>query len=234
MAGKPRSSARLRTTLDRVLVHDVKNVSFRLRLLLSNLDEHWDDPQFRETVKELLASTVERLEQAVGRLSTDEDAVLIKVSLDVNGLIHEVVARPPRRQRPGARAAPARLALGQVPRIWGDPFYLGDAFASLLENAAEAAGPDGRVLVRTFATGSGRRARVVVEVIDNGSGMTQEFLRDRLFRPFETTKPEGVGLGLATASQIVRFHRGTIRILSQPGGGTLVRCAFPAAAEASP
>ena len=62
MAGKPRSSARLRSTLDRVLVHDVKNVSFRLRLLLSNLDEHWEDPDFRRTVQDLLASTVERLE----------------------------------------------------------------------------------------------------------------------------------------------------------------------------
>ncbi len=58
--------------------------------------------------------------------------------------------------------------------------------------------------------------------------MTPEFLRDRLFRPFETTKPEGVGLGLATANQIVRYHRGTIRILSQPGGGTIVRLSFPA------
>jgi signal transduction histidine kinase len=58
--------------------------------------------------------------------------------------------------------------------------------------------------------------------------MTPEFLRDRLFQAFETTKPGGVGLGLATANQIVRFHRGTIRVLSQPGGGTLVRLSFPA------
>ena len=234
MAGKPRFSPRLRSTLDRVLVHDVKNVSFRLRLLLSNLDEHWDDPQFRQTVKDLLASTIERLESAVGRLSAEENAVLIKVSLDVNGLLREVAARPTRRQRPGGRTPEVRTALGPVPTIWGDPFYLGDAFGSLIENAAEAAGPGGRVLVRSFSTGAGRRARAVVEVIDNGSGMTPEFLRDRLFRPFETTKPEGVGLGLATASQIVRFHRGTIRILSQPGGGTVVRLSFPAAGETSP
>jgi len=68
-----------------------------------------------------------------------------------------------------------------------------------------------------------------VEVIDNGAGMTAEFLRDRLFRPFETTKTEGVGLGLTTAQQIVRFHKGSLRVLSQPGrfragvpaGGTL-------------
>jgi signal transduction histidine kinase len=231
MAERSRSSARLRSTLDRVLLHDVKNVSFRLRLLLSNLEEHWEDSRFRETVKELLASTVERLENVVGRLAAEQDAVLIKVSLDVNALLQEVVARPPRRPRPGAKTAGVRLALGSVPPIWGDPFYLGDAFGSLLENASEATGPDGRVLVRSFKAGTARRPRAVVEVIDNGSGMTPEFLRDRLFRAFETTKPEGVGLGLATASQIVRFHRGTIRVLSQPGGGTLVRVSFPAIPE---
>ena len=63
--------------------------------------------------------------------------------------------------------------------------------------------------------------------------MTPEFLRDRLFRDFETTKPQGVGLGLATAGHIVRFHRGTIRVLSQPGGGTLVRVSLPAVSEAA-
>ena len=87
--------------------------------------------------------------------------------------------------------------------------------------------------MRTYAAGTERRPKTVVEVIDNGAGMSPEFLRDRLFRPFETTKPDGVGLGLATASQIVRFHRGTIRILSQPGGGTVVRVVVSGGAEAS-
>ena len=55
----------------------------------------------------------------------------------------------------------------------------------------------------------------------------REFLRDRAFRDFETTKPDGVGLGLTTAHQIVRFHQGSMRVLSEPGGGTVVRLNFP-------
>src|SRR5262249_61888752 len=105
--------------LDRVLVHNVKNVSFRLRLLLSNLDEHWDDPEFRRTVKELLAATVERLESAVGRLAAEQSAVLIKVSLDVNGLLREVAERPARRGR--GNRAPRRRRLGPAPPAWGGP-----------------------------------------------------------------------------------------------------------------
>lgn len=230
-APSPRSRSKLRSTLDKVLVHDVKNISFRLRLLLSNLDDHWEDPEFRKTIRELLASTAGRLEEIVGRFAAHEDAVLIKVALDVNGLLRGVAEKPARRGQP-ARSAKRKLALGAVPRIWGDPFYLSDALASLLENAFEAAGPDGTVLLRSYSGGTARSPRVLVEIIDNGAGMTPEFLRDRLFKPFETTKPEGVGLGLATASQIVRFHRGTLRVLSHPGGGTLVRLSFPAAEPA--
>ena len=210
-------------------------MSFRLRLLLSNLDVHWEDPDFRKTVRDLLASTVERLEEIAGNFVAHEDAVLIKVELDPNDLLRRVAERPTRR---GGRAAPGAgpavsLALGEVPRVWGDPYYLTDAFRSLFENAYEAASPEGRVLVRSVAAGSARRPRTVVEFIDNGAGMTPEFLRDRLFRPFETTKPQGVGLGLTTAGHIVRFHKGTIRVLSQPGGGTLVRLSLPAIPAAS-
>jgi signal transduction histidine kinase len=230
-----RSTARLRSALDRVLVHDVKNMSFRLRLLLSNLDEHWDDGEFRKTVRDLLASTVERLEDIAGRFIEREDALLVKVELDVNDLLRKVAGKPTRRGGRGSSAEgpSVSLALGEVPRIWGDPVYLSDAFGSLLENAWEAAIPAGKVLVRSYAGGPARRPRAVVEFIDNGAGMTPEFLRDRLFQPYETTKPQGIGLGLSTASQIVKFHRGSIRILSQPGGGTLIRLSLPgAAAEA--
>ncbi len=224
----PRSSARLRSTRDRVLVHDIKNMSFRLRLLLSNLEEHWEDPDFRKTVRDLLAASVERLEGIAGRLVEREDAVLIKVALDLNDLLRKVAERPFRRAGRASAGGPlVSLALGEPPQIWADPFYLADAVTSLLENACEAAAPEGRVLIRTVSAGSAKRPRAVVEIIDNGSGMTAEFLRDRLFQPFETTKPQGVGLGLVTANQIARLHRGRINVLSQPGGGTLVRVSFP-------
>src|SRR5215471_18667415 len=124
MPDRSRFSARLKGTFDRVLVHDIKNMSFRLRLLLSNLDEHWEDPEFRKTVRELLASSVERLEDIVGRFVAHENALMIKVELDVNGLLRQVAERPPRRSSRSAPAPPVSLELGQVPRVWGDSYYL--------------------------------------------------------------------------------------------------------------
>ncbi len=229
-----RASSRLRSTLDRVLIHDIKNMGFRLQLLRANLDEHYGDPEFKRSVQELLSSTIERLDGIVGRWSAHEETVLIKVSLELNGILREVAGGATRR---GTQADPTAsaclpvlsLALSALPEVWGDPYYLRDALASLVENALEAAAPDGKVVIRSFTDRTSRRPRAIVEIIDNGSGMSPDFVRDRLFRPFQTTKPEGVGLGLFTASQIVRFHRGTIRVRSQPGAGTVVRLSFPAA-----
>jgi len=233
-----RSSSRLRSTLDRVLVHDVKNMGFRLQMLLLNMEEHYGDPEFKKLVKDLLASTIERLETIAGRYEAHEDAILVKVSLSPNDVLRVVadeVARRIGRLRGISGGDPPRLALslGAPPEIWGDPDYLKEAISSLVDNALEAAGPGGKVLVRSMAAGRGERPRAVLEIIDNGVGMSPEFVRDRLFHPFQTTKENGVGLGLFTAAQIIRYHGGTLRVLSQPGGGTIVRVSFPAARGAA-
>ena len=98
MSDKPPGSPQhLRSALDRVLVHDIKNMGFRLQMLLSNIDEHYDDPEFKRSVQELLQSTVERLDGMVERFSAHEDALLIKVALDINGVIREVASGTTRR-----------------------------------------------------------------------------------------------------------------------------------------
>jgi signal transduction histidine kinase len=238
MNEKPtRPSRRLRSTLDRVLVHDIKNMGFRLQLLLSNLEENYGNPEFKRSVEELLRSTVDRIDGIVDRFSTGDQPVLIKVAVDLNGIVREVAEGETRRGLRVPPAAPGRrtlsLALGPIPEIWGDPYYLTDALKSLIENALEAVPPEGRVLVRTYRDDSARRRRVVVEIIDNGTGMSPEFVRDRLFKPFQTTKPDGVGLGLTTASQLVHLHDGKFNVMTREGGGTVVRVSFPAVASSA-
>jgi signal transduction histidine kinase len=226
----PESPHQLRSALDRVLVHDIKNMGFRLQMLLSNVDEHYGDPEFKRAVQELLQSTVERLDGMVERFSAHEDALLIKVALDLNNVIREVVSGTTRREPDSASGQPTlSLALGVIPEIWGDPYYLRDALWSLIDNAIEATPAGGKVLIRSFTDVSRKPSRAVVEIIDNGSGMSKEFLRDRLFKPFQTTKPQGVGLGLSTAAEIIRIHDGVINVLSETArpGGTFVRLIFP-------
>ena len=235
---RPRASPRLRTALDRVLIHEIRNVAFRLEMLRGNLDGNYGDPEFHRAIHDCLASSIEKLDAIVGRYSREEPAVLVKVEVDLNGILREVASGATRR---GSRRTPEEssllpvlsLSLGGIPEVWGDPYFLRDALRSLVENAIEAAPSGGKVLIRSFATGSAARPRAVVEVIDNGTGMSREFVEQRLFRPFETTKPDGVGLGVFTASQIIRHHRGTIRVLSEAGSGTVVRLSFPGAGPGS-
>src|SRR6266536_3813701 len=163
----PDPPRRLRSALDRVLVHDIKNMGFRLQMLLSNIDEHYGDPEFKRSVEELLRTTVERLDSMVERVSAHEDALLIKVALDLNGVIREVAAGTTRRGDAVNVSAPGlptfSLALSPIPEIWGDPYYLRDALWSLIDNAIEATPPGGKVLVRSFTDVSQRPPRAVVE-----------------------------------------------------------------------
>ena len=230
MPARPRpSKRRLRSTMDSVLMHDMRNMRFRLGLLLENLEEHYGDPDFKRSVVELLQATQEKLDAMVARWSAHADSILIKVELDLNDVVREVL-RVDRLRRPGGGRPPAVATdLGGLPRVWGDPHYLKDAFQSVFENALEAVTPaGGTVTVRSRTERRGRKCVAVVEIEDDGPGMSEDFVHGRLFRPFQTTKPDGVGLGLYTASQILLFHKGDLVVESSPGKGTLVRAVLPA------
>lgn len=214
---------RIRATKDSVLIHDIRNLGLRLSLLLSNMEEHYDDPDFKRSAADLLQSTVQKLDRIARSWSSRGDSVLIKVPLELNDLVQEVL----RTCRPRGRVSPPRVnaSLAEVPRVWGDPYYLRDAFQSVVQNALEAAA--GSVIVRTGLERRGARNFAVVEVEDDGPGMSGDFVRQRLFRPFQTMKLGGVGLGLYTARRILRHHRGDVEVRSAEGEGTSVRLLLP-------
>jgi len=68
---------------------------------------------------------------------------------------------------------------------------------------------------------------VVLSVADNGCGMKPEFVSDRLFRPFQSTKPKGLGVGLYQSRVIVQAHGGGMQVDSEIGKGTIFRVTFP-------
>jgi hypothetical protein len=173
-------------------------MGFRLEMLRANLDEHYGEPEFRRSVQELLAATAEKLDRIVGHWSEPEDAVLIKVSLDVNGLVREVVAAPARRggreSRAAGQLARLSLALGEVPPVWGEPYYLRDALASLVDNALEAAGP----VWCELATKKARRRNLEISL--QRSGMSPDFVRTAL-PELPATKSDG---GASASSPPIR------------------------------
>jgi len=107
--------------------------------------------------------------------------------------------------------------LGPLPRLRCHPNQLGQVFANLLINAAQAIERQGVIRIRTWHEGK----EVAVRISDTGQGMTPETLA-RLFTPFFTTKPrgQGTGLGLSVSQSIIARHQGRIEVKSEPGKGT--------------
>jgi signal transduction histidine kinase len=75
-----------------------------------------------------------------------------------------------------------------------------------------------------------RAGRVEVDIVDRGPGMTPEFIRDELFRPLSTSKPQGSGIGAWQARELLREAGGELTVLSRPGAGTTMRLVMPLAA----
>ncbi|MBI3695350.1 MAG: HAMP domain-containing histidine kinase [Acidobacteria bacterium] len=130
------------------------------------------------------------------------------------------------------RLAPRHLTLSldllqHLPRVYGNANRLEEAFVNLMTNAIDASSPGGQIhIASTISDGQGKE--VQVSVSDEGEGIPQENM-DKIFEPFFTTKPpgQGTGLGLYITYQILRDHRASISIESQPGKGTTVSIGFP-------
>ena len=117
-----------------------------------------------------------------------------------------------------------------LPLIQGDRYQLTQLFTNLLTNAYEAMEGRGRITISAtdvvIDDGLDGRAGVVVEVADDGPGMSPD-LAERVFKPFFTTKPQGSGLGLAIVRKIVDAHDGSIDLRTAPGRGTTIRVTLP-------
>jgi two-component system sensor histidine kinase HydH len=110
----------------------------------------------------------------------------------------------------------------ELPPFPFDAELLERVFYNLVLNAAQATAPGGTVTVKTRAAGGNAE----IAVIDRGVGIDAQHL-DSIFNPFFTTKPEGVGLGLAIVSKIVDEHGGKIAVESQPGRGSIFHVLLP-------
>ena len=110
-----------------------------------------------------------------------------------------------------------------LPKLMADTEQLRSVVTNLLLNARDAVGERGRIEIRT-GTQDGWAA---LSVADDGCGMTPSFLRDSLFRPFKTTKKKGLGIGMFQSKMIIEAHRGSIRVKSDVGKGTIFQVLLP-------
>ena len=206
-------------TMSAFFVHDLKNAAASLNLMLKNLPVHFDDPAYREDALGAVGRTAQRIDQMIARLGAfRQRANLNPVAVELGRLVGAVLDAMEE-----LRGVEVARELEPVPAIQADADQIRSVLTNLLLNARDALGPGGRIRVRTEP----EDGRVVLTVADNGCGMSREFLRDSLFRPFQTTKKKGLGIGMYQARIIVHAHGGSIQVASEEGQGTTVRVSFP-------
>ena len=147
-------------------------------------------------------------------------------ALDINEVIQQSI--PLIEHRLEARLLTLNLDLLQhLPRIYSNTNRLEEVFVNLVTNAIDASSTGGQIYI-TSTINDGQQKEVQVFVTDEGEGISQENL-DKVFEPFFTTKPpgQGTGLGLYVTYQILKDHRASVSIESQPGKGTTVSVSFP-------
>ena len=206
-------------TMSAFFVHDLKNAAASLNLMLQNLPLHFDDPAFREDALRGVGNTARRIDEMIARLSTLRQRPAFRpVEADLNQLVSEALDRL--GEMPIVELT---RALGPLPMILADGEQIRSVVTNLVLNARDALGPGGLIQVRTEHHGG----RVVLSVVDNGCGMSPAFLNESLFRPFQSTKTKGLGIGLFQSRAIVQAHGGSVHVESEPGKGTTFHVSFP-------
>jgi putative PEP-CTERM system histidine kinase len=204
------------------ILHDIKNLVSQLSLLARNAERHADNPDFRADMVATLKSSVGKMNELLARLSPQ-----------ASGRVQRVEAQPLRPVLVAAIAAKRRdrevSLLGDAGiEALVDANALEQAVGHLLQNALDASSGE-PVTIRVARDGG----TVSIAVADKGVGMDGDFIRNRLFQPFASTKPGGFGIGAFEARSLVAAMGGRISVDSRPGRGTTFTILLPAPAAAA-
>lgn len=206
-------------TMAAFFVHDLKNAASTLNLMLQNLPEHFADPAFREDALRGASKTVNHINHLIGRLGMLRHELKIHATVgDLNAVIENSLA--------GLDSGPGYTLtkkLSPLPKFPFDPDQIGKVVINLALNAREAIQGTGQVVITTSQQGSW----AVLTVKDSGCGMSADFINRSLFRPFQTTKKSGLGIGMFQSKTIVEAHGGRITVSSEPKQGTTFQVHLP-------
>lgn len=206
-------------TMSAFFVHDLKNAASTLSLMLQNLPVHFDDPAFRADALRGTAKTVAHINRLIERLSLLRHKLKIQpVESDLNAVIAKSLADLEK-----ASGVSLIKDFQPLPKISIDAEQVVNVVTNLVLNAKEAGARDGEIHIKTKRS----NGSAILSVSDNGCGMSPEFVSRSLFRPFQTTKKNGLGIGMFQSKMIVEAHQGRIEVESEQGRGTTFHVYFP-------
>jgi putative PEP-CTERM system histidine kinase len=204
------------------LMHDLKNLVAQLSLVVANAEKHRRNPEFVDDAIDTIRNSTDRMTRLIEQLQVGEMR-----SSGRDASLQAVLARVV--ERTGGRAPVPTLQCPDQPIVVpADAERLALSLEHVVRNAQDATPADGAVSIRV-AMDAGQ---VVIQVADTGAGMSAEFLRERLFRPFDSTKgAKGMGIGAYQVRDYVRSLRGEVAVSSAPEAGTVFTIKLPTSSQ---
>ncbi len=203
------------------ILHDIKNLVSQLSLVTRNAERHADNPEFRADMIATLQGSVTKMNALLARLSPGAPRLAEAPRETALAPVLEAVAAAKRRARPIVVTGDA----GLVARADADA--LEEAIGHLVQNGIDASPTETPVGINYFESGGD----VAIEIIDQGCGMSGDFVATRLFQPFVSTREEGFGIGAHEARALILGMGGRIEVESAPGRGTCFTIYLPGAGE---
>ncbi|BBJ22844.1 histidine kinase [Candidatus Nitrotoga sp. AM1P] len=199
------------------IVHDLKNLVSQLSLLLSNAEKHKNNPEFQKDMLDTLDYSVQKMKLLLHKLSRGS-SIEHSAPLFIDKLLRQALAL-----KSVFEPKPELEILDHDLMVAANWDRLERVIGHIIQNAVEATPKDGKVTIRI----SKQEAFVVIEIKDTGQGMSEEFIRERLFKPFESTKSAGMGIGMFESREYIHELGGQIEVSSRQAIGTTFRVILP-------
>ncbi|MDP2809142.1 MAG: PEP-CTERM system histidine kinase PrsK [Rhodocyclaceae bacterium] len=199
------------------VVHDLKNIVTQLSLMLRNAERHAGNAEFQRDMLLTVHHSVDRMKQLMLQLREGTTPVDGSCGVGLDGVARRV------QTSKATQSPPVELDIREAAVARGHEDRIERVIGHLVQNALDATPPDGRVWITVGREGG----MALVEVGDTGHGMSAEFIRERLFKPFQTTKHAGMGIGAYESRQYIQELGGDIRVESAENAGTLFRVRLP-------
>ena len=206
------------------VVHDLKNIVTQLSLMMKNAQRLRDNPEFQQDMLDTVENSLDKMRQLMLQLREGEKPHGMSSGVDLAALA-ERLAKAAR-----AKGRKLELEIAGAIRTRGHDERVERVIGHVVQNAFDATPHDRRVSLSLDRAGSQAR----VQVLDEGCGMSEEFIQNRLFKPFQTTKASGMGIGAFESYQYLQELGGKITVESKLNEGTTVTILLPLFHVASP
>jgi putative PEP-CTERM system histidine kinase len=201
-------------------MHDLNNLIAQQSLVVANAERFRDNPKFVDDAIDTIANSVSRMKRLMEQLTKG-----FKTPQKRSTNLREVLSSAVQRSSE-LRPEPTLLDLDGSIQVMADAERLTTVFEHLIRNAQDATADSGQIEI----TVSVSNERVSVSISDTGEGMNAEFIRERLFRPFDSTKgSHAMGIGAYQVREYARMLGGQLEVISEPGQGTTFILRLPIA-----